>query len=137
MSHSKKDSVTIRNRLFGKDRKSSLYHLGMVLVLFVVIFGVHFVQRFLNYYLIPIGPSTAIIIVGIGLVASTLAAYWNDGLVVSLLLSISPPLALVTAMEFLELTYPRAPYWMLASVAIGIGLVVGVGGYFLGVVASR
>lgn len=137
MPHSKKDSLTIRNRLFGKNRKSSLYHLVVALVLFVVIFGVHFVQHLLNYYLIPIGPSTAIIIVGIGLVASTLGAYRNDGLGASLLLSISPPLALVTAIEVLELTYPRAPYWMLASVAIGIGLAVGVVGYLLGVVASR
>lgn len=137
MSSSTEDSVTIRNRIFGKNRKVSLQHLGIALVLFVVIFGVHYLMQFFNYYPVPIGPSATVVIIGIGLVASALIAYWNNGLAVSIFLAISPPLSLVTAMDVLELTYPRAPYWMLASGAIGIGLVVGVGGYLLGVVAAR
>lgn len=137
MSHSREDGVTIRNRLFGKNRKASLQHLGIALVLFVVIFGVHYLMRLFSYYPIPIAPSTAVVIVSLGLVASALTAYRNNGLIVSILLAISPPLSLVTAMEILELTYPRAPYWILVSGAVTIGVATGVGGYLLGVSAAR
>lgn len=136
MSQSNKDSISVQDRFLGTDRRTSLRYLGISLVIFVVIFGIHLFMHFFNLYLVPIGPSTAVIIVGIGLLASALAAYWNNGLIISIFLSISPLLSLVTAVEFLELTYPRAPFWMLANTAIAIGFAVGVLGYLLGIVVA-
>lgn len=136
MSRTKENGVTIRNRIFGNDRRTSLHHLGIALALFVAIFGAYYLMSFFNSYLIPFGPATFVVIVGIGLIASVLSAYWNNGLVVSFLLAISAPLSLVTAVDVLELAAPRAPYLVLASWAIAFGLGIGICGYLLGVVAA-
>lgn len=128
---------TARKYLLGYDSKTAIRYLGIALGVFAFTFGIHLLMSTINYSPIPIGPSTAVVFVGIGFVAAILNAYWNNGLVISFALAISPPLALVTAVEVLELTYPRAPFWLLASWAIGVGIIVGGVGYLLGLTGAQ
>lgn len=128
---------TAREYLLGDDSKTAIRYLGIALGVFAFIIGVHLLMGFLNYYPMPVGPLTAVVLIGVGFVAAILNAYWNNGVLISLALAISPPLALVTAVEVLELTYPRAPYWLLASGAISVGVLVGSVGYLLGLVGAQ
>lgn len=128
---------TARKYLVGNDGKTAIRYLGIAVGVFAFILGSHLLMSFLNYSPIPIGPPTAVVLIGVGFVAAILNAYWNNGVVISLALAISPPLALVTAVEVLELTSPRAPHWLLASWAIGIGVLVGGVGYLLGLAGAQ
>lgn len=119
---------TARIYLLGDDSKTATRYLGIAWGIFAFIIGVHLVMSSIDYYPIPIGPPTAVVLIGVSFVAAILNAYWNNGMVISFALAISPPLALVTALEVLELTYPRAPFWLLASGAIGAGFLSGASG---------
>lgn len=122
--------------LLGRDRTTTFRHLGAALGLFVAVFVLYFSMNFFQYYVVPFGPSTVVLVVGVGLISSVINAYWNNGVFVSVALAVTPPVALVTAVEVFELAAPRYPFLKLVGFAAAVGLPVGVCGYLLGVFAA-